>query len=257
VLEYAIKTSQIGLHFSCDGPSWDDAVVCTITDASFCNEQVLADGVITKDHSQQGYIVCLAPPNMLNAETAIIHPIAWSSTVIRRVCRATLMAEAFALTKGVEAGARIRAAIVDAKGKLNPKNWEESAAAHMSHVWLTDCDSLYEHLMSPKNTQIDNKRLSIDLAALRQDIWERNGERTGVIDSSSGDYPRWIDTSAMLADPLTKVMSAQRLDDTMMTGFFDIRPTAESLAIKERNRVLRKNKREQEKSEKSERTTST
>ncbi len=53
----------------------------------------------------------------------------------------------------------------------------------------------------------------------------------------------------MLADPLTKVMSAQRLDDTMMTGFFDIRPTAESMAIKEKSRVLRKNKREQEKSE--------
>ena len=106
---------------------------------------------------------------------------------------------------------------------------------------MTDCDSLFEHLMSQRLNSIENKRLAIDLMALRQQIWERSGERTLEIDHSCGDYPRWIDTSVMLADPLTKAMSCERLAHTMATGHFDLRPTAESLMIKEKNRQSRKN----------------
>eukprot|EP00974_Lingulodinium_polyedra_P001971 186246-Lingulodinium_polyedra.AAC.1 len=67
--------------------------------------------------------------------------------------------------------------------------WEESSGEHMSQVWTTDCDSLYEHLIAPKLNQIDNKRLAIDIMALRQLVWERHGERAREVDSSSGDYP--------------------------------------------------------------------
>ena len=35
----------------------------------------------------------------------------------------------------------------------------------------------------------------------------------------------------MLADPLTKAMDTERLDKAMMTGYMDLRPTAESLMI--------------------------
>ena len=87
---------------------------------------------------------------------------------------------------------------------------------------------------------IDNKRLAIDLMALRQLVWERNGERTQYVDHDYGDYPRWIDTSTMIADPLTKVMNSDRLDTTLSTGLFDLQPTPESLMIKEKNRQLRK-----------------
>ena len=175
-----------------------------MTDASFCNETIEVDGVPEPGRSQQGYIVCLAPAGIVNLPEATIHPISWGSTHIKRVCRATLMAEAFAMTKGTEAGTRIRAAIVDMKGELELRNWEETAARAMGHVWTTDCDSLYEHLLSPRLNAIENKRLAIDLMALRQQIWERDGERTLEIDHSCGDYPRLIDTSVMLADPLYK-----------------------------------------------------
>ena len=150
------------------------------------------------------------------------------------------MAETFAMIKGTEAGCRIRAAIVDMKGKLDFRNWEESACRTMGHIWLTDCDSLYEHLVSQRLNAIENKRLAIDLMALRQQIWERDGERTLEVDHSCGDYPRWIDTSVMLSDPLTKAMSSDTLVQTMMTGRFDMRPTEESLMIKEKNRASRK-----------------
>ena len=129
---------------------------------------------------------------------------------------------------------------VDLRSSCTHERWEDSASQHMGHCWMTDCDSLYEHLMSQRFNSIDNKRLAIDLMALRQQIWERDGERTLEVDHSSGDYPRWIDTSVMLADPLTKCMKSDRLDITMMTGKFDIKPTAESLMIKEKNRAFRK-----------------
>ena len=157
------------------------------------------------------------------------------------------MAETFALNRAVEAGTRLRAAVVDMHGNLDMRHWEESAAKGMGHCWFTDCESLYEHLMSQKANSIDNKRFAIDLKALRQLIWERDGERTLEVDCSSGDYPRWIDTSTMLADPLTKAMDTERLDDAMMTGRMDLRPTAESLMIKERNRAWRESDREAKK----------
>ena len=77
------------------------------------------------------------------------------------------------------------------------------------------------------------------MSALRQQIWERGSERTETIDYLTGDYPRWIDTSAMIADPLTKVMNADRMTKTFETGIFDMTPTEESLRITERNRECR------------------
>ena len=117
---------------------------------------------------------------------------------------------------------------------------------------MTDCDSLYEHLIAPRFNTIENKRLAIDLMSLRQQIWERDGERTQYVDHDSGDYPRWIDTSTMIADPLTKHMDCDRLKNTLATGILDLTPTEESLKTKERNRSLRKKQKEQQQAAKEE-----
>ena len=135
------------------------------------------------------------------------------------------------------------------KGKLDMRSLEESAAAEMGQCWVTDCDSLYKPLIAPRLNTIENKILQIDFMALRQQIWERGGEKTLEVDHSCGDYPRWIDTSVMLADPLTKVMNSDRLAETLATGRFDLRATAESLMIKEKNRQARKGTKEAKKAE--------
>ena len=241
VLEYALETSEEGIFYSSELGPWDDTVVTSINDASFGNEEIeVKPGEYEDGRSQQGVFVCLAPADVVNASVTTIHPISWSSTVIKRACRATLMAETMAMIKGTEAGVRIRAAIVDMRGQLDWRNWEESASSQMGHCWMTDCDSLYEHLVAPKFNQIENKRLGIDLMALRQQVWERDGERTQEVNHDCGDYPRWIDTSTMIADPLTKAMSSERLNKTMMTGKLDLVPTEESLMIKAKNRESRK-----------------
>ena len=81
VLDYALSTSDQGLHFTADGIDWDNIVVCTITDASFCNETIYEDGQKLDGRSQQGFVLCIAPAGIANMTEAPIHPIAWSSTV--------------------------------------------------------------------------------------------------------------------------------------------------------------------------------
>ena len=65
------------------------------------------------------------------------------------------------------------------------------------------------------------------------------------VDGSKGDYPRWIHTSAMLSDGLTKTMTSCRLTETLSTGIFDMRPTGESLALEAKNRKWKELKKEQ------------
>ena len=108
---------------------------------------------------------------------------------------------------------------------------------------------LYEHLISTHGKAVDNKRLSIDLSALRQLIERSDISGAEFVDSTKGDYPRWIDTSVMLADPLTKVMSADVLERCFMTGYLDLKATEESLRIKARNRESRRSKSEAPKNE--------
>ena len=41
----------------------------------------------------------------------------------------------------------------------------------MRNVWMIDCNSLNDHLHNPTFTKCSDKRLSFDLAALRQMVW--------------------------------------------------------------------------------------
>ena len=91
IVEYATSTS-----------TRDIAVVVTISDASFCQAQEQIDGVTQNFKSQQACITALALGNALNAEKMLTHQLSWSSKRINRVCRSTLMAEAYALPNAVD-----------------------------------------------------------------------------------------------------------------------------------------------------------
>ena len=159
----------------------------TTSDASFCQEQEHVGGITQNFKSQQACITVLAPGDALNVEKMLIHPLSWSSTRIRRVCRNTWMSEAYALSNAVEHGLRTRAAIVDMKGQLNIRQWEETASAAMGHVWFTDCESFFAYLDSPNTKQVDNKRLAIDLSVLKQLFWDNRGDCDEEVDVSKGD----------------------------------------------------------------------
>ena len=75
MLEFAFENSDKGIHFASTGFTWDDMVVSAITGASFANEKTIVGDAYEDSQSQQGYIIALAPADMMNKSGATIHPI--------------------------------------------------------------------------------------------------------------------------------------------------------------------------------------
>ena len=76
------------------------------------------------------------------------------------------------------------------------------------------------------------------------EILEKLGSCTRI-EEDQFDKPRWIDTSTMICDPLTKHGNdafAQRLVNTMQTGRLDLKATAASEIKKMRQQKARMNK---------------
>ena len=103
--------------------------------------------------SQQAYITALAPGNALNAREMVGH-----LSLVLEFNQNPKSFETCAFSKGVKHGLRLRATLVDMKGQLNIRRWEETASASMGHVWFADCESLFSYLVSPNTRQIDNTR---------------------------------------------------------------------------------------------------
>ena len=128
---------------------------------------------------------------------------------------------------------RLRAALADAHGVFLRTDWEYHTARFMRNVWMIDCNSLNDHLRNPTFTKCSDKRLSIDLAALRQMVWlTPDGELREKIGSDQPDMVRWIDTSCMVADCLTKRMRSDRLSGCLRSCWLDLIPTDESVLCK-------------------------
>ena len=121
---------------------------------------------------KKGRMTFLTGPDSFEKKKGMgVHLIGYSSTIIGRVCRCTLQAETYAPSDGVEESMRFRAALADAHGVFLRTDWEYHTARFMRNVWMIDCNSLNDHLRNPTFTKCSDKRLSIDLAALRQVVW--------------------------------------------------------------------------------------
>eukprot|EP00439_Symbiodinium_sp_Y106_P017032 s7326_g2.t1 len=210
-VEYAVKTYQRGITFRSGLLDWSKPgglMSLVITDASHANEEeeLLVNGSVSVEyHRSQGArmifvatpslwdedkgsvhpiagarMIFVATPSLWDEDKGSVHPIAWASNIVRRVCRSTIQAEAYTLQAGVEDGDVLRAAVADLFGALDLKRWEASAAKFMRQIWFTDCKSLEETLKNPKCSKHSDKRLSIEIAFLRQDLWRKKGEEAGV-----------------------------------------------------------------------------
>jgi hypothetical protein len=150
-----------------------------------------------------------------------------------------MKAESYQLTEVVEAADLIRAAIADAHGQLDHANWESSAASFCKSQWLTDCRSCEQSLHKPVARGID-KRLGIELASLRQFLWRRRfhdlPDRRLLEqlpeDSERTDKCRWIDTTVMSCDCLTKSMPEDFLVKILDSNIWNTAQTAEAKAVK-------------------------
>ena len=97
--------------------------------------------------------------------------VSFSSTTIKRVCRATLQAETYVLQNAQEAGDRVRALLAKLYGYgTTGPDWHDASRRAIPHVMLSDCRSLVANL----NTEVPS-RVQIDLDAMRQSILDGDG----------------------------------------------------------------------------------
>ena len=239
--------SDTGLYYRAGVLTWNSAVLVTITDASFAQESYEDDKGRTKLHrSQKARMHLLCSPEIMWSSKAACHIIGWSSTTDKRVASSTMQAEGHAMITGTDQGDRLRCAIASAYRVLDMQKWEQSAAKVMPHLWLSDCNALVSHVLNPKDEKLENTRLSLDIAMIKQRLWtDPDGESYEDLPITTAqelyeknkplinNIVRWIDTSAMVVDCMTKRMKA----DTMyrvMDGVLDLTPTPESILCKSR-----------------------
>ena len=71
---------------------------------------------------------------------------------------------------------------------------------------LSDCRSLVANLNTEVPSRVQDKRLQIQLDAIRQSIFDGDGRRTAEVYPKGGDRVDWVATATQVADCLTKSM---------------------------------------------------
>ena len=191
----------------------NEVTFCAFSDASFASS--------TKLSAHQGSMIFATHSSILENQTAVVCPMAWSSKRIPRVVRSTLGAEAFALSNSVDRLSWIRilwAWLKDAEVKWQePENLlqkEPTAAA------VTDCKSVYDLITRTAPPQCEEFRTTIECFLIRQRMLENC-------------RLRWVASGAMLADCLTKPMDAARLPECLRTGRYSL--FDEGMILKQRS----------------------
>ena len=88
--------------------------------------------------------------------------------------------------------------------------------------YFTDCRPLSDHLSCKVARKVQDKRLGLELSALRQALWI-NGSKTCEKYHSAGDEIEWIDTGRQLADCLTKSMKPDFLVRVLAEGYINMK----------------------------------
>ena len=149
LLELALNRMDLKLRYK-NGPfDFQELGVLTASDASFAGEP--------GSKSQQGRIQFLVPsyqlldPKCRDYDLTIV---SFSNTTIKRVCRATLQAETYALQNAQEAGDRARALLAELYGYgTTGSDWHDASRRAILHVMLSDRRSLVANL----NTEVPSR----------------------------------------------------------------------------------------------------
>ena len=233
-LSAAQRTTGNGLRYVKNKIDFHSAVLLSVTDASFgAEEHTAEDGRKSGHRSQAGRFLLLADRMPTLSTPANVHILEWQSHTIRRVCRSTLHAEVMSSIGGSEAGQYVRALLYN---MTNPKktglreqlDWKVAASDSRTIHWLTDCRSYVDTMSSTGQGVVADKRLAIDLTALRQDLWRAPGTECGEpnvqesIPSECTDQLWWISTKDMISDGLTKHMLWDAIAKLCSTGQFTL-----------------------------------
>ena len=136
----------------------------------------------------------------------------WKSFKLKRKVVGTLAAEGQALQSGIGAAHWHRLLFLEAfHGMMSADDWRREPCK-LPFVDAIDSKSLYDAASKlPATTAyISDKRTTIDLAVIKSGAQQT----AGTI--------RWIDTRAMIADPLTKHHPGHYLRHVLRTGYWSI-----------------------------------
>jgi hypothetical protein len=230
---------DMGVTYRSDGIDWDTASIIVVSDASHAGEEeIFANGIKREPYrSQAGSFVLLANESMVKGDREVhsFHLLEWGSRLIRRVCRSTLQAESYALTSAVDSGNEVRILLHDLAFGGDKVNFEDRVRHGRRMHWVTDCMSLYQALSRSDSMKITDKRLAIDVMALRQDLWRsRDRQFDPMMDDSfpeeseRTDMLHWVDTKVMLSDGLTKYMDTSALRSALREGLWSFAQPPES-----------------------------
>ena len=161
-------------------------------------------------NSFQGHIICATSTELDQNRQAPLSPLTWSSKKISRVVRSTLSAEAFSMSQSVDrlSWARLLWGCL----VINEFNWRNPSQGFKQMnqaIITTDCRSLFDLVTRNAIPSCEEFRTTLEVLLIR----ERCAEHV---------HFRWIPTTLMIADPLTKVMDSSLLRTTLRSGAFRI-----------------------------------
>ena len=225
VVKITKETKDEGITFPLKAFKFEDLMIVGIQDASFAADDDLSgSGKRLGGRSQSGRLVCLADKSFMERRTGHLLPINWHSTTLKRVCRSTLQAETLSLQLGSDETEHLRSVIHGLyydHDAHNRSTWQVASQDSIYTMWLTDCRSLHDYVVHQGMSQVSDKRLALDLSALRQMVWRQDGELTGDplltdrIPPGATTRLHWLPTTKMAADCLTKSMKPGILTDLM------------------------------------------
>lgn len=229
MLSLSLATKDKGIFYKAKPFKFEDAILLSVNDASHAASfEEIKPGFVGGHRSQSGRLLFLASPQFREEGKGHVHLLEWHSTTIRRVCRSTMQAETLSLQLGSEEAEHVRQVMYALKNYQNfggPSKNYVAALDHMVCLWITDCRSLSDHMLTPGMSEVSDKRLAIDLTALRQEAWRSVGESVGnptysdSLPENRTTYVRWVATASMVADALTKEMKTVQLDQATSTGW--------------------------------------
>eukprot|EP00435_Cladocopium_sp_Y103_P060613 s808_g22.t1 len=154
------------------------------SDAAFAN---------VGDYTQAGFVIGFTSDALDHGLEAPWTPAIWKSHRLSRAVGSTLAAEAQSMvsaTGTLEWTSLLLSEALD--GPFDVRTYE-AVLRRRKPVVITDCKSLYDHLISVSSpTAVEDRRTSIDIVILRQSMLRMMAS------------VRWVPTNRMIADSLTK-----------------------------------------------------
>ena len=152
---------------------------------------------------------------------------AWKIFELKRKVVDTLAAEGQALQSGIGAVHWHRLLFLEAcHGMMSAEDWRREAQK-LPFPAAVDSKRLHDaaNKLSSTTAYISDKRAAIDLAVVKNDVQQ-----------TAGTIRRWIDTRAMIADPLTENHPGRHLRHDLKTGSWSIVEEGTALQRKARER---------------------